>query len=192
MKLELKLPTAEELRMSYERDLSEAFPPMELKPLRHIVRMTRRGMYDPLCLYEEGKIVGECFLWRGRPGWMLLDYLCVTRSRRNAGFGAGLLRAMRTRFPDSVIVGETEIPEHAPDPDMAARRLAFYRRNGVAWADVEAEVFGVRYQILYWANGPRPDAEIEREYAAIYRSAFPPDKYERYVQIRRGTRREAV
>ena len=95
---ELKTPTPDELRLAYDRDLAEAFPPQELKPLKHIERMTERGFYYPLCLRDGGEIIGECFLWAGRPGWLLLDYLCVTRTRRNAGLGAYLLDAMRARF----------------------------------------------------------------------------------------------
>ena len=185
--MELKTPTAAELRLAYERDLAEAFPPQELKPLRNIVDMTRRGKYVPLCLYDGAEIAGECFLWSGRPGWALLDYLCVTRARRNAGLGAYMLRALLERCPDSVIVGEVEAVEHAPDPAIAARRLDFYRRNGARWAGVEADIFGVHYQIIYWADGPRPDSDIQREYAGIYRSAFTPDKYARYIQIPRET-----
>ena len=186
-RMELRTPTAAELRLAYERDLAEAFPPQELKPLRNITDMTRRGKYAPLCLYDGAEIAGECFLWAGRPGWMLLDYLCVTRARRNAGLGAYMLRALLERYPESVIIGEVEAVEHAPDPAMAARRMEFYRRNGARWADVEADIFGVHYQIIYWADAPRPDSEIQREYAEIYRSVFTPEKYARYIRIPRDS-----
>ena len=183
--MDLRTPTPDELRLAYDRDLAEAFPPQELKPLKHIERMTERGLYYPLCLYDGGEIIGECFLWAGRPGWLLLDYLCVTRTRRDAGLGAYLLDAMRARFPDSVIIGETEVPQYAPNPPMAARRLAFYKRNGAAVTNIEADIFGVRYHIIYWSAAPRPDAEIQSEYADIYRSSFTPDNYERYIKIPR-------
>ena len=183
--LELRTPTAEELRFAYGRDLKEAFPPQELKPLRNIEDMTGRGRYSPLCLCDGAEIAGECFLWLGRPGWALLDYLCVTRSRRNAGLGARMLGDLRRLRPDSVIIGEVESPEYAPDPPMAARRLAFYRRNGARMCGEEADIFGVRYQIIYWADAPRPGAEILREYADIYKTSFTPEKYKRYIQIPR-------
>lgn len=185
--MKLRTPTADELRLVYERDLSEAFPPQELKPLRNIVQMTQRGKYAPLCLYDGAEIVGECFLWLGRPGWTLLDYLCVTRTRRNAGLGAYLLQALLTRYPDGVIIGEVEAVEHAPDPDMAARRMGFYLRNGARLAGVDTEIFGVHYKTIYWSRTPYPDAEISREHAAIYKTSFTPDKYGRYIQIPRRT-----
>ena len=185
--MELRTPAPDELRLVYERDLSEAFPPQELKPLRNIEQMTQCGKYAPLCLYDGADIIGACFLWLGRPGWMLLDYLCVTRARRNAGLGAYLLQALLERYPDSVVIGETEAAEHAPDPDMAARRMGFYLRNGARLAGADTEIFGVHYKTIYWSRTPYPDAEILREHAAIYKTSFPPDKYERYIQIPRRT-----
>lgn len=185
MKLELKSPSPEELRIAYERDLSEAFPPQELKPLRNIQSMTRQGRYAPLCLYENGEVIGECFLWRGNAGWALLDYLCVTRSRRNDGLGSRLIASMLERYPDEVIIGESEAPEHAPNPELAARRLEFYRRNGARMAGVDTEIFGVHYKTLYWSATPRGDDEIRREHAALYRTSFTPEKYERYIKIPR-------
>lgn len=185
--MNLQTPTADELRLVYDRDLSEAFPPQELKPLRNIVDMTRRGKYAPLCLYDGAEIAGECFLWLGRPGWMLLDYLCVTRARRNAGIGAYMLQALLNKYPDGVIIGEVEAVEHAPDPAMAARRMGFYLRNGARLAGFDTEIFGVHYKTIYWSRTPRPDAEICREHAAIYKTSFTPDKYGRYIQIPRRT-----
>ena len=38
--------------------------------------------------------IGLAFLWLGHPGWALLDYLCVTASWRNDGFGAEMLRML--------------------------------------------------------------------------------------------------
>ena len=184
--LELRTPTPEELRFAYARDLAEAFPPQELKPLRNIERMTARGKYAPLCLYDGAEIVGECFLWFGNPGWALLDYLCVTRARRNGGLGAYLIDLMRKRYPDGVIIGEAEAPEHAPNPELAERRLGFYLRNGARLAGVDTEIFGVHYKTLYWAAAPRSDAEIWHEHADIYRTSFTPDKYERYIKIPRS------
>lgn len=50
-------------------------------------------------------------------------------------------------------------------------------------AGFEAELFGVRYHVVYWADAPRPDTEIRREYDNVCRDVFPPDEYERYVRI---------
>ena len=86
--MELRLPNLEQLEMVYERDLRVSFPAAELKPLHIIRRMLDDGVYRPWCLFDGDKIIGECFLWLGEPGWALLDYLCVSPAYRNGGSGA--------------------------------------------------------------------------------------------------------
>ena len=89
--MELRLPSPEQLRTVYDRDLKEAFPAAELKPLRNIEKSWAEGWYKPYCLFDGDNIVGEAFLWLGHPGWALLDYLCVSSIRRNGGVGASIL-----------------------------------------------------------------------------------------------------
>ena len=121
--MELRLPTLEQLRTVYDADLLKAFPAAELKPLRNMEELWEVDRYRPWCLFDGDEIVGECFLWLGHPGWALLDYLCVSNARRNGGLGAVLLQKLRERESGTVIFGESEAPEDAPDAAMAARRL---------------------------------------------------------------------
>ena len=118
LNMELKFPTREQLRRVYATDLTHSFLPVELKPLYIIEEMWADKKYQPLCLFDGDKAVGECFLWRGNPGWALLDYLCVSPGRRNAGLGSFLLHQLHLVLPDTVILGEVEAPEHARDPVM--------------------------------------------------------------------------
>ena len=92
--MELKLPTPEQLRLVYDRDLREAFPQAELKPLANMEKMWSEGWYKPYCLFEGEEILGEAFLWLGHPGWALLDYLCVSPAARNGGLGAAMLKEL--------------------------------------------------------------------------------------------------
>ena len=124
--MELRLATPEQLETVYDADLKVSFPAAELKPLRIIQRMLEDGYYRPWCLFDGTEIVGECFLWLGEPGWALLDYLCISPRCRNGGLGALLLEKMLEAEPGVVILGESEMPEYAPDPAMAQRRLGFY------------------------------------------------------------------
>ena len=181
--MKLAMPTEEELRMVYQRDLEEAFPPEELKPLSHIVDMRRKGRYRPLCLYDSGEIIGECFLWDGNPGWTLLDYLCVTKARRNGGLGSRIIRELRTLETETVILGESENPAYAPDPALARRRLGFYERSGTRLAGYDTELFGVRYHTLYWADSALEDAALLRAHQEIYQLSFLPEKYARHIRI---------
>lgn len=187
--MELRLASAEQTALAYERDMKAAFPPAELKPLKNIEAMCRAGRYRTWCLFDGGEIVGECFLWLGHPGWALLDYLCVAEKRRNAGAGARMLAELVRAEPEgTVILGESEAPAHAPDPAMAERRLGFYARCGCRTAGYDTDIFGVHYKTLYLAGREVPDEELLREHRFIYRSTFPPDKYEQYVRIPRDPR----
>ena len=94
--MELRIPTPEQLRTVYDRDLRTAFPAAELKPLKNMEEMWAEGRYRPWCLFDGDDIAGEAFLWLGHPGWALLDYLCVAADRRNGGLGSVILEKVRT------------------------------------------------------------------------------------------------
>lgn len=183
--MELRLPTRAQLKTVYHLDLKSSFPPAELKPLRSILRMLDAGRYRPYCLFDGDDIVGECFLCLGEPGWALLDYLCVSQRRRNAGLGALLLDKLRQAETDTVVFGEAEVPEFAPDPQMARRRLNFYRRGGAQFAGFTSDVFGVPYHIFYWADAAVPDRELMARYDYVYRSTFTPSQYAKFIRIPR-------
>ena len=183
--MELRMPTPEQLETIYGTDLRMSFPPSELKPLRAIREMWQDGCYRPWCLFDGGDIAGTCFLWLGRPGWALLDYLCVSPGRRNGGTGALMLEKLLETERGTVILAESEAPVHAPDPVMAERRLGFYARNGARTAGYDSEVFGTHYKTLYWAETPVDDDELMEEHRFIYRNRFSPAKYAKYVRIPR-------
>ncbi|MCI2056839.1 MAG: GNAT family N-acetyltransferase [Oscillibacter sp.] len=181
--MKLILPTTEQLKKAYCHDLTASFPPAELKPLEAIERHLAAGRYRPWCLFEGEELMGEAFLWAVKPGWALLDYLCVTPEQRNAGLGATLIEAMCAAEPHTTIFAETEAPTWAPNPALASRRQGFYRRNGARFAGFQSCVFGVVYDLIYWSDEAVPDEILMREYDAVYRGSFPADKYEKYVQI---------
>lgn len=181
--MELRLPTPSQLETVYETDLRSSFPPAELKPLASIQKMWREGQYRPWCLFDGEEIVGVCFLWLGRPGWALLDYLCVSPGHRNGGTGALILAQMLEQEQGTVILGESELPSAAPDPAMAERRLGFYARNSARTAGYDTEIFGVAYKTLYWAPSPVDDETLMDQHRFIYRNSFTPERYARYVRI---------
>ena len=183
--MKLKIPTIEQLRELYRTDMKESFPPAELKPLSAIERMWQEGRYQPYCLYDGdgAEPIGLGFLWLGHPGWALLDYLCVTASRRNDGLGGEILRLLHEMEPGTVIFGEAEAPVHAPDPAMAERRLGFYERNGMRLAEYDSEVFGVHYKTFYFADRVVNEEELMREHAYVYQSSFTPEKFAQFVRI---------
>ena len=181
--MELRIPTLEQLRMVYDRDLRTSFPSAELKPLKNIEEMWADGQYRPWCLFDGNDIAGEAFLWLGHPGWALLDHLCVASHRRNGGLGSVILEKLREPERGTVIFGESEIPSYAPDPAMAERRLGFYARSGARTAAYETEMFGVPYKTLYWAEGDVDENALMEEHRFVYANTFDPDKLAKYVRI---------
>ena len=181
--MELRLPTEQQLRRVYERDLKMSFPAAELRPLPVICTLTRGGTYRPWCLFDGEEIVGEAFVLGFAPGWALFDYLCVDASRRNDGLGAKLIAKLLEAERGNVVFGESEIPDYAPDPDMARRRLRFYRRNGAQQAAYDTAVFGVPYHTLFWAERAVTDGELMAAHQKAYHDRFPPSAYRRFIQI---------
>ena len=183
--MDLRLPSLTQLQQIYETELKRAFPPAELKPLSSMVRMWQEGKYKPLCLYDGEDAVGAAFLWMGRPGWAILDYLCVFEGHRNAGLGEIILRLLPQAEKDTVIFGEAEAPVHAPDPAMAERRLGFYLRNGLRFGGYDTDIFGIHYRTLYLAEFEVEDEDLMAAHQYIYQSSFTPENYARYVMIPR-------
>ncbi len=185
--MKLQILTSEELAQVYERDLRAAFPPSELKSLRAMEGMLRRGIYDPLCLEDEnGEKLGYILLWKHQDGrYILIDYLCVPAARRNGGIGGALLRAVRDYYPaDTVFLGESEAPTGDPERDgLICRRLGFYARNGARTLGYDCALFGVHFKVICWAD-PLPDeAEILRRHREIYLDQFGQAQYDRCIQI---------
>lgn len=181
--MEIKIPTREEFRAVYQRDLLTAFPKEELKPLAAMELMWDRGVYRPWCMYEGREIVGCALVWEYEPGWVLFDYLCVAAPRRNSGIGSEIMTKLLEAERGNVLFGEAEIPAYAPDPEMARRRLGFYQRNGCRKADYDVTLFGVPFHTLYWTETPISEAELLRKHQSIYRERFGEEDYRWFFHI---------
>ena len=181
--MKMRLLTDREVQEVYAKHLKPSFPAAELRPLHAIRALMREGTYRPWCLLDGEEIVGEAFVWEASPGWGLFDYLCVAPPRRNDGLGAMLIAKLLEAERGKVLFGESEMPQYAPDPAMAQRRLAFYRRNGAQKAGYDAAVFGVPYHTLFWAEGTVTDGALMHAHRAAYRSRFSEKAYERFIRI---------
>lgn len=185
--MELRILNREELRRAYETDLREAFPPSELKPLSAMEGMREKGIYDPLCLVDDGGApAGYALLWKHGDGrYILLDYLCVPARLRNGGVGGRLIELMRERYPaDTVFLGESEAPTGDPAADeLILRRLGFYARTGAVTLGYDCALFGVHFKTICWADPLPEEAEILKKHREIYLRQFSPEKYDRFIQI---------
>ena len=181
--MEMRLLCAEEMARFYVRDLDDAFPPAELKPLRAMEGARQTGKYHPWGLFDGEDLVGGAFTWEFAAGWVLFDYLCVAKHRRNNGLGAELITKLLDCERGKVLLGESEVPDCAPDPEMARRRLAFYLRNGAREAGYDMTLFGVPFRTLYWAEEPHGAEEIMARHRQLYQERFRQTLYDLAVQI---------
>ena len=136
--------------------------------------------------------MGECFLWLGHPGLGAAGLSVRFPRCRNGGVGALLIGKMLEAEPGMVILGESEMPEYAPDPDMARRRLGFYARNHARLAGYDTEMFGVPYKTLYWAEQPMADRRLMEAHRHIYLKRFSPDEIRPVCAHPPGARRQAA
>ena len=172
----------------YARELSEAFPENERKPLADMVSEMERGCYEPLGLYEGQALLGYATLWSREafPGYVLLDYLGVCRDKpRGQGIGTVMVAHLmgQYRHVSGILVeAEAEGDDASPEENgLRARRLAFYRRLGFRELGYVARIFGVRYAMLLY--GDRTGEEAMEAHQRLYHYEFSPWLYDRFIHI---------
>jgi len=166
----------------YSGEMTRDFPENELKPFAAVRQMMRDGIYEPLAFYDDANRL-TAYAWQTvlpeRPN-ALLDYYAVMPACRGGGVGTKILQELAQYYAPrkhSLII-ECEHPAEAPDPAAARRRIGFYLRAGAHATAMESRVFGVRYQIYSMPAGCRaPDAEINDDLKALYRTMVPEPYY---------------
>ena len=189
--LSLRDLSLEELLVLHRTELHEAFPAEELKPYAAMAHLCRRGVYHPIGAFEGAALVGYAILWSSPDErYVLIDYLGVTKDRRNGGLGGTILRLLAERYADrDGILVESEAPEGgAPEGGetdaLRRRRLGFYRRSGFTFLDYECILFSVHYAVaLCSPNGRGTEAAAMAAHQALYRSQLAPWAYDRFIQI---------
>ena len=135
----------QQLAQLYRQELTSAFPPEELKPLRSMLSLMEQGRYQALGLYDGEDLVAYALIWL-EPGcpFALLDYLGTMAGLRDRGLGSRMLDLLAEHYAHfRGIFGEAEAPENG-DPagePLRRRRLAFYQRNGFRYGGYDCALF---------------------------------------------------
>lgn len=179
--MELRLLQEREAEQIYHTYMERDFPPNELKPFSSVQGLLRRGLYEPLALYEDGALAA--YAWQtvlpDTPG-ALLDYFAVLPDRRGGGVGTRALQALAAYYAPrkQTLIIECEHPAFAPDPAVAKRRVGFYLRAGARATAMESLLFGVRYQIYALpCGGVESDADLRADLETLYRVMVPEPYY---------------
>lgn len=187
--MEFRKMRDDELQSWYDKELSEAFPPRERKPLAVIRELIASGNYTLWGLYDGGTLLGYSALW-GAPAheYVVLDYLGVTAARRNGGIGGQIL--VRLQEAGVRLIIESECPGPGADEaenTLRKRRIGFYERSGfrtryemaacgsrfaAMTAGAEEEVPAMMAAHLAVYGGQRPDVKIPLEPGEVPPPAF--------------------
>ena len=170
--MELRPVSGAALEDWYRRELTEAFPPNERKPLEDIRTLMARGRYEVWGLFEGDTLLGYATLWMepADKSCILLDYLGVTAARRNGGLGRQIVRMLAEKLEGkSLLLIEAERPVEGADPaenTLRQRRLAFYERCGFV-AAYDMATCGMRFT-TFLPFLPRDLAPVMALHRAIY------------------------
>ena len=146
-----------------------AFPPSERKPFMKILRMAREGRADLWTIREQGTFAGFAATVNG-PELVLLDYFAVRKPLRGKGIGSDALAMIQGCYPHRGFFLEIESTrEEAENLEQRKKRKNFYVNCGMLPMDTEADVFGIRMELL----GIRCHLDFEG-YRAFYRDHYSP------------------
>lgn len=144
-----------------------AFPPSERKPFSVIVKMARSGRADLWTIREDGDFAGFAATVNA-PELVLLDYLAVSKKYRGWGIGTAALKTLMERYRALFVEIESTF-EEADNSLQREKRKRFYVNCGMKPMGTEADVFGVRMELL----GVRCHLDFEG-YRNFYREHYSP------------------
>lgn len=146
-----------------------AFPQSERKPFRVILKMARAGRADLWSIRADGRFAGFAATVNGKE-IVLLDYFAVKKSLRGMGIGREALGLLQKQYHDRGFFVEIESTfEAAENRPERRKRKEFYVNCGLEPMGTEADVFGVRMELL----GIRCHLDFE-DYRNFYRDEYSP------------------
>lgn len=171
------------LRRAEKRDIPRlywlylrAFPASERKPFSIILSMAKEGRTDLWVICRHGRFAGLAATVNS-PELVLLDYFAVCRKLRGQGVGTAAMGAILAQYAPRGVLVEIE-STRIPSDNAAERqkRKKFYVNCGMSPMGTEADLFGVRMELL----GCRCSVDFAG-YKDFYVRYYTP-RAEKYVQ----------
>ena len=146
-----------------------AFPREERKPFSVIRKMAKKGRADIWTIRHDGRFAGLAATVNGQEH-ILLDYFAVREALRGRGIGSAALKRLMEHYAHKGFFVEIE-STFGPTENLKERqkRKEFYVNCGMVPMDTEADVFGVRMELL----GVRCHLDFE-QYRNFYRDDYSP------------------
>ena len=156
-----------------------AFPASERKPFSVIVKMARRGRVDLWTFRWSGRFAGFAATVNGQE-LVMLDYFAVKEDLRGRGLGSAALKKLMEHYESRGFFLEIESTfEASENIPQRIKRKEFYVNCGMMPMGTEADVFGVRMELL----GIRCHLDFEG-YRNFYRESLSPWAAEHIKEVR--------
>ena len=156
-----------------------AFPRYERKPFSRITSMAKAGRADLWTIREDGAFAGFAATVNA-PKLVLLDYLAVSKKYRGGGIGTAAMGTLMDHYRDRGLFVEIESTfEDAENLRERQKRKQFYVNCGMEPMGTEADLFGVRMELL----GVRCHLDFE-SYRSFYRDHYSPWAAEHVKEVR--------
>ncbi|MGL5437875.1 MAG: selenium cofactor biosynthesis protein YqeC [Lachnospiraceae bacterium] len=185
--MEIKILDLTQITWIYETYMILDFPKEELKPLKAIVWMLEKGIYDCLGLYQQEELMAYAFFVKNeKRATLLLDYLAVTPTYRALGVGSVFIGQMKAHYSDRLaILLECESECTSPDEEqhqIRKRRIRFYLRNGCKRTSVKSFLYDVEYEILC-LHLKEQQIDQTAELESLYRLMFPDSVLDKHLRL---------
>ncbi len=156
-----------------------AFPRCERKPFSRITSMAKACRADLWTIREDGDFAGFAATVNA-PELVLLDYLAMSKKYRGWGIGTAAMRTLMDHYRDRGLFVEIESTfEDAENLRERQKRKQFYVNCGMEPMGTEADLFGVRMELL----GVRCHLDFE-SYRSFYRDHYSPWAAEHVKEVR--------
>lgn len=125
-----------------------AFPASERKPFSKLLSMVKEGRTDLWIIRRDNRFAGFASTVNS-PELVLLDYFAVCKALRGKGVGSAALKGILDHYAPRGVLVEIE-STRIPSGNMEERenRKRFYVNSGMTPMGTEANLFGVRMELL--------------------------------------------